>query len=265
MFRYFKLKIRKIIPNSFQVPLKYWYCFARGFIEPEMALLKKIIRPSSVAIDIGGNRGIYSYYISKLCKRIEIFEPNPTCFNILESWASTNEGINVHNLALSSQESISKLFIPIDIDGVEHDSSGSIQKNTSANSRFEMVELQRLDAFRFEKIDFIKIDVEGHELSVLEGAKQILKDYKPALLVEIEQRHNKQPIEEIFNFLKSYGYKGYFFHAGYLENIASFNQSIHQKEKNLNSNDLYINNFLFLNKWSLDKGKYTDLINLLKK
>ncbi|GIS25967.1 MAG: hypothetical protein CM15mP127_03400 [Gammaproteobacteria bacterium] len=37
-----------------------------------------------------------------------------------------------------------------------------------------MVELQRLDAFRFEKIDFIKIDVEGHELSVLEGAKQIL-------------------------------------------------------------------------------------------
>ena len=157
MFRYFKLKIRKIIPDSFQVPLKYWYCFARGFIEPEMALLKKIIRPSSVAIDIGGNRGIYSYYISKLCKRIEIFEPNPTCFNILESWASSIEGINVHNLALSSEEGISKLFIPIDIDGVEHDSSGSIQKNTSANSRFEMVELQRLDAFRFEKIDFIPI------------------------------------------------------------------------------------------------------------
>ncbi len=264
MFRYFKLQIRKIIPDSFQVPFKYWYCFIRGYIEPEMALLKKIIKPTSIAIDIGGNRGIYSYYISKLCKRIEIFEPNPTCFNILESWASSIEGINVHNLALSNEEGISKLFIPIDLNGVEHDSSGSIQKNTSSNSRFEMVELQRLDAFRFEKIDFIKIDVEGHELSVLEGAKQIINDYKPALLVEIEQRHNKEPIEEIFNFIKSYGYMGYFFHAGFLENIATFNKLIHQKEKNFNSNDLYINNFLFLSNRGLDEGEYSDLINLLK-
>ena len=84
MFRYLKIGIRKLIPLSMQVPLKYWYSYFRGYSEPEMRLLKRLVKNETMAIDIGGNRGIYSYHISKFCCNIEIFEPNPVCFDILK-------------------------------------------------------------------------------------------------------------------------------------------------------------------------------------
>jgi FkbM family methyltransferase len=265
MFRDLKLKITKLIPIKLQVPIKYWYCLARGYIEPEMALLTRIISPSSRAIDVGGNRGIYTYFISKLCSKIEVFEPNSSCFEVLYAWSSSKNGINIHKSALSNEAGVSKLFIPVDDNGVEHDSSGSIEESNSLTTTFETVPLQRLDEFSFENVDFIKIDVEGHELSVIEGAKKTLIECNPALLIEIEQRHNKQPIEEIFIFIKSFGYSGFFLKNGFLMDISSFNKFSLQKEENLNTNDLYVNNFLFLSNERLKKGNYKGLAHIIKK
>ena len=45
-------------------------------------------------------------------------------------------------------------------------------------------------AFKYNQIDFIKIDVEGFELNVVKGLKNSIKKYKPLLLIEIEKRHN---------------------------------------------------------------------------
>ena len=55
------------------------------------------------------------------------------------------------------------------------------------------VKTNKLDNFKFSnKISFIKIDVEGHELKVIDGAKETLKKHKPNLLIEIEEKHSKK-------------------------------------------------------------------------
>ena len=60
------------------------------------------------------------------------------------------------------------------------------------------------------KIGFIKIDVEGHEKNVLNGSKNLIKKYKPNLLIEIEERHSKEKVEDTISFINNLGYKSYF-------------------------------------------------------
>ena len=75
-------------------------------------------------------------------------------------------------------------------------------------------------------IGFIKIDVEGHEKNVLQGAKNLIKKNKPNLLVEIEERHSQLKVEDTINFINNLGYKSYFFDGTDIKStqiIKSFN------------------------------------------
>ena len=75
------------------------------------------------------------------------------------------------------------------------------------------MELRRLDdivAGVKSRVSFIKVDVEGHELEVFKGGVEALRQHRPNLLVEIEQRHSPVPIEETFGFIQEQGYTGYF-------------------------------------------------------
>ena len=65
--------------------------------------------------------------------------------------------------------------------------------------------------------------------------------------------------------IKSFGYSGLFLKNGLLMDISSFNKFSLKKEENLNKNDLYINNFLFLSNERLKKGNYKGLAHLIKK
>ena len=157
MFRYWKIGLRKLIPLSVQVPLKYWYSYLRGYSEAEMVLLKQLVKNETMAIDIGGNRGIYSYYISKFCPNIEIFEPNPVCFDILSAWSRHKDGINVHKVALSNVNGSAELLIPIDVDGVEHDSSGSIENNHFAIPDLKLFRLKAWTHLHFKLLTLLKL------------------------------------------------------------------------------------------------------------
>jgi hypothetical protein len=57
-------------------------------------------------------------------------------------------------------------------------------------------------------VAFVKCDVEGHELAMLRGAEQLLRQARPTILIEIEQRHHERPIDEVFAFLEGCGYAG---------------------------------------------------------
>ena len=72
------------------------------------------------------------------------------------------------------------------------------------------VEVRTLDSFGFTDVDLIKIDVEGHEYSVLEGSLLTIQRCKPILLIEIEQRHISRPIKEVFSLVMNQGYDGLF-------------------------------------------------------
>ena len=105
-----------------------------------------------------------------------------------------------------------------------------------------------MDAFGFTDRDLIKIDVEGHEAQVIEGAKKTLEASKPVIVFEIEQRHIGQtPIENVFQNFFDLGYRGMFLSDEKVIDIDDFQYEKYQKPylENVFSEN-YINNFIFV-------------------
>lgn len=256
-----KTLARDLLPKSYQVPAKYWYSWFRGTLEAEMKLLGLIVRNHDQVIDVGGNRGIYAYHFWKIGAKVEVFEPNPICSRILTAWAAGRLGMRVHSVALSSCSGSAKLRIPIDTFGIEHDASASIENLGFAHARDQLVPLHTLDSYRFEDVQLIKIDVEGHERDVIEGAAATIASSKPALLVEIEQRHNARPIGEVFTNILDFGYQGFFMRREGLTVLEDFDAPFHQSTQNFDDpRRWYVNNFLFLHGDRLAHGRYDRLL-----
>ena len=167
----------------------------------EVCLLKlKIGR--SLAVDVGANCGLYSIKLASLFSRVHSFEPNPKVVKFLKD--ADCENVTIHQTALSSKKSEIDLRIPSK--GKQVLSSwASFNKNNceDADGFFCLeTEAQDLDGFGFEQLDFIKIDVEGHEIEVLEGAKKTILKCRPILLVKIKDAN----IEKADDFFKAMNY-----------------------------------------------------------
>ena len=261
MFSNLKTAVRDVLPMRYQVPLKYWYSAVRRTLEPEMRLLSLILKNDDRVIDVGGNRGVYAYHLWRRGVRVEVFEPNPVCYSVLEAWAADKPNVNVYSVALSDRVGTSHLHIPVDGSGIEHDASASIEHIGFAKSRDQMVPLQTLDSYQFDGVGLIKIDVEGHEYSVIAGSAETLASSRPALLVEIEQRHIDKPIEEVFESILVFGYQGFFLGVEGLMPLADFDAPRHQSIEHFGTGKApYINNFLFLHRSRVANEEYRALL-----
>ena len=255
-----KRLLASLLPAAMRVPAKYWLDRLRGYQEPEMALLDMLFRRSDRVVDVGGNRGVYSYRCWKLGARVEVFEPNPTCIEFMAPWISSRSNVSLHRFALSDQAGQAELHIPMDKQGAEHDASASMEVHGFDRERVLSIPVSTLDAFGFKDVAFIKIDVEGHERRVLEGARNTLAESRPALLVEIEQRHCADPIDEVFQSITRLGYEGYFLEEGKLSPLSVFRAEVHQDPVAFDRKEgRYINNFLFLHQSRIEAGQYVGL------
>lgn len=258
-----KTLFRDGLPPAWQVPVKFRFAQLRGHLEPEMALLPQLVRRGDHVIDVGGNRGVYAYRLAQLGARVEVFEPNAACHQVLSPWAARCACVTIHAVALSAEEGEGKLVVPVDRDGVEHDSSGSLEHGVvGRNARTTLVPLRTLDSYAFKQVTLIKIDVEGHEANVIAGARDTIAASKPALLVEIEQRHLTRPIAEVFSEIVGLGYVGFFEKNGRLTPIGAFDPAVDQALENLGSSHEYRNNFLFLSELGVAEGRYATMLKV---
>ena len=144
-------------------------------------------------------------------------------------------------------------LVPREVGGV---SDADSQTRTNSKSASEtpptiQVDVTTLDEFFTgdrKPPHFLKIDVEGHELSVLEGGRRILELHHPTVLVECEARHRADgDVRPVFNLLESLGYAGSFFCHGSRRPLAEFEPAVHQQlhpdTDRLPAN--YANNFAF--------------------
>jgi len=253
--------LRDSLPLKYQVPIKYYYNRLRGFLEPEIQILHYLVRNGDVVIDVGGNRGVYTYGFWKLGCKVKVFEPNVYCLAALKAWAGDKVGVTVYNCALSDTEGVADLFVPVDGAGVEHDSSASLERpSKAATYRRQEISLRTMDSFGFTDVAMIKIDVEGHERSVIEGASKTIESYRPALLVEIEQRHGHDDIRDLFKSISALGYDGFFLRNERLCRIEAFDIAVDQDLRNFGGGrGNYINNFLFLSTFNIATGQYKKL------
>lgn len=251
--------ILSVMPTYWRLPLEYYYLNATGGLEPELYYLSNLIDRSGCAIDVGANKGYYTYALSKLpkIKLVEAFEPQPWCSELISAYSKkSGKNINVHTCALSDTNSTLELNIPILRGRVSTTLSVGLASFKKPDVECECVEVPvcRLDDRNLKDIVFIKIDVEGHEESAINGARETILREKPILQIEIENRHlydNQTGIKDvrgIVSLVELLGYQTYFLVDRQLLKIEQI-QWVEDKDKHFlvaMYNDQYIYNFIFM-------------------
>lgn len=161
--------------------------FEISFLE----VLKVYIEPYSVIVDVGAHIGNHTIFFSKILKAKKVFAIEPT----LKSNMALIKNLELNNItntlvylaAISNTRGVAK--------GIERKSNNAgsnqwvlIDKKDSHNlSHVHSLLLE--DIVGTESFDFIKIDVEGSEIEVLEGAKDLIDAYSPLIMIEVDQKN----------------------------------------------------------------------------
>lgn len=214
------------VPNAPRDTLQNYQLSNLTFFEHEILKdLDQYLNSESVILDLGANIGNHSVYWGKVSKVKQIFsfEPVNATFRILSKNIQINnltDKVKLYNYGLgdkSSKGSIAGLY-NINVDTIA-DSIGSLSIEESENGDLSIRKLDEFDEIlHAEKIDFVKIDVEGFEQKLLIGATQFFQLHKPIVFIE------SYPGPENFDFVNEY-----FKNLGYSDPI-----------KYPNSNFLYI-------------------------
>ena len=172
----------------------------RAVDHEEIELLAKILRlapPHPVAVDIGANFGTYTLRLAAVAGpggRIHAFEAQRIISYMLAGSIALNGLTNVicHNVALGDREGEVELpqfdySRPMNFGSIEFGPEQTEKLHQTRGhdpERREFVPLMRLDRFRLPRLDLIKIDAEGMELQVLDGAAETLARCRPVVYVE---------------------------------------------------------------------------------
>lgn len=224
--------------------------------EVELHLLEFLCQRDKDAIDVGANDGSYVHYLRRHARRVIAFEPMPSLADALR--AKFRHGVDIRSIALSDGAGTVELHMPV-VDGVTVTGCSTVSPTASAtypDHRAIEVPMATLDSVYDGQVGFIKIDVEGHEQAVLDGAVQTIRRCRPRMLVEIDERLSPGGLARAKAYFKDLDYRGYFVQAGHIEPMSLFSASVLQNPADLP--DLtaplqqrqrfgrYIYNFIFL-------------------
>ena len=221
-------------------------------VEPELLWLTEFLPKDAVFMDVGANVGHFIYQLEYhlFPQDIYAFEPNKSLNRRLKRLFPK---INLFSVALSDENTIAEFKIPV-LKGEQVNSRGTLQtsfrEEDEEKTIIQKVKVVKLDDFEpiknLQKLDFIKIDVEGNEMKTLRGAKETILKFKPTLMVEMEQRHHPEMLWGLISEIESWGYT-----AQYLDRTSL--TLINLSEEFVNSQNAifvkdyqnYINNIIF--------------------
>lgn len=190
----------------------------RGSFEPECTfLLTKLTKRGDIAFDVGANFGWYSCHLAQLVGEtgeVHIFEPT-NAIDELKSNLTLNKfeaRCVLNQVALGEKEGTETLFVPEKLGTA----FASLRQHSYGRTRSICVPVQKLDDYvtanKIRGLDFMKIDVEGAEYSVLKGAENVLKQHSPVVILELYTPHieyfGRSP-GELISYLGDLGYRLY--------------------------------------------------------
>jgi FkbM family methyltransferase len=161
-----------------------------------LELICNYIKPDTTVIDIGANIGTHTVGIIKHLNqynnkstKIVAFEPQPFIFDILQKNitnvnTTSNIACELHSYGLSNKSQTIYMSMP-DYSIVENPGGYGIDFNDIPDISKTKVEIKTLDSFHYTNVSFIKIDVEGHENEVLNGAIDTIQNSRPVMIIEI--------------------------------------------------------------------------------
>jgi len=158
----------------------------RPFEPDEVSLVKRVIKPGQVVLDIGANIGYYTLLFSRLvgdAGKVIAFEPDPDNAALLIQNLAANQcqNVTVHQVATGARQAILRLYQCAENAGM-HRAYNSICCTTDYRSVTSVAIDQFLE--NESQIDFLKMDIEGYEYFALQGMQAILEEKAPKILVE---------------------------------------------------------------------------------
>jgi FkbM family methyltransferase len=211
--------------------------------EHEIRMVPFLSDPERVALDIGANKGVWAEVMRHHAAAVHAFEPNPKMFRLLERGAAS--GVTVHSVALSNASGAAELRVPRGSRGYSNQGA-SLSPEKVGNGVYGAVtvEARKLDDMDLGDIGFMKVDVEGHELAVLEGARETLQRCRPNLIIEMEEKHTKRPIGEMIAEVCAYGYEAFALDGFLLRRVRAID--LLQRHSQVPPGGRYIFNWIFL-------------------
>lgn len=175
-------------------------------INIERFLVPYIPKGGRTFVDVGASVGYWSNPLLNTFKNVVAFEPNHSNFHLLNQ--DKPENFKSYQVALSNEKGEADLYL------FEHANVSSLvfktpdehmKENNIANATgTARVDVDTLDNFDIKDVDFIKIDTEGAEVMVVEGALATIKKYRPDIIIET---HKEGDFDIIKGMLEPLGYK----------------------------------------------------------
>ena len=214
--------------RSFVEGVRLYRKWRKGFTcsIPEMEFLRQIVRNGDTVFDVGANVGEFSFFLSTIVAEglIHCFEPQRKPFSVLQGVCYNLENTHPHKMGFSSSSGETTLFIPIvnghvspaeaSLDPHLNSFAGPERRPKASESIAETVQMTTLDGFiergALHRLDFVKVDVEGHELEVLKGGSRIcLQELRPLFLIEIFPYVYDGHFETVCKYLENHRYIGF--------------------------------------------------------
>lgn len=191
--------------------------YQRGVYEQATTeFIQEYLKKGSTFVDAGANIGYLSLVAaSVVCEKgnVYAFEPVKSTFDLLQRNAELNQftQIKCKQFGLGSQSEEVVIYS-------ENQNRGGASIVNRRSEQKETIQICPLDAILSEeKVDLLKIDVEGYEFEVLKGAEQIIRKDHPAIIIEYsQQRNNAGANNEMIDWLSGVyeGYKFFRFEKG---------------------------------------------------
>jgi FkbM family methyltransferase len=189
--------------------------------------LTRCISRDGVVLDIGAHAGQFAKLFARLAPggRVYAVEPGSYARSILRVaiWAWRLGNVAIVPVALGAEKRLEQLNIPVKASGAM---GFGLSHFGAAEARWprvasELVAQTTIDdlvaALALDRLDFIKADIEGGELRMLEGARHSIERFRPCLLIELTDTHLARAgdtLADAFAFLAARGYRAFVLDAG---------------------------------------------------
>lgn len=170
-----------------------WQNWSSNYETKHWNEVSQYIESTRVALDIGAHVGIWSLRMAKMFERVHAFEPIIKHIECYKKNLSSHNNVTLHQIALSDKDDV-KVMKELDFNSGSSTLEWKIKaKNTKHKQQFIDIETTTLDSFNITDVDFIKMDVEGHEVNTIRGAEQTLSNNSPIVFIEVLHKELRKP------------------------------------------------------------------------